>query len=99
MCVVASKYIYEHPEYDEAILGKPREEYIAWLMESNTWGGAIELAIFSEYFQTEIVSIDITSLRMDRFGSISHFLTGFIFDRRKLSVSQACLFGFQWGSL
>jgi ubiquitin thioesterase OTU1 len=67
--LVASKFIFDHPaDYSEAILGKRRQDYMAWLQEPNTWGGAIELAIFAEYFETEILSIDILSLRMDRFG-------------------------------
>jgi hypothetical protein len=27
---------------------RPRDEYIAKILEPNTWGGAIELAIFAE---------------------------------------------------
>ncbi len=53
---------------------------MSWIRQANSWGGAIELAIFSEYYQTgttfhydfvlivEIVSVDVSTCRMDRFG-------------------------------
>ncbi|KAJ3078446.1 hypothetical protein HK102_004504 [Quaeritorhiza haematococci] len=37
--------------YNEAILGKTPEAYIQWILQPNSWGGAIELSIFSERFQ------------------------------------------------
>ena len=37
-------------------------------MKPNSWGGAIELLIFSNYFKTCIVSVDVSTGRMDKFG-------------------------------
>jgi len=54
--------------FNDAILGKPVEEYIKYIQEPNTWGGFIELLIFSDYFKIEICSIDVKTNRIDRFG-------------------------------
>ncbi|KIM25348.1 hypothetical protein M408DRAFT_331259 [Serendipita vermifera MAFF 305830] len=55
-------------KYDDATLGRPQQEYIRTITSSSAWGGAIELAIFSEHYQTEITSIDVETGRCDRFG-------------------------------
>ncbi|EPQ58041.1 OTU-domain-containing protein [Gloeophyllum trabeum ATCC 11539] len=53
--------------YSEAILGRPRDDYIATILKPASWGGAIELAIFARYFSTEIASIDVETGRIDQF--------------------------------
>jgi ubiquitin thioesterase OTU1 len=47
---------------------RPVEEYISAIQKPSTWGGAIELSIFSSHFSTEISSFDVQSGRIDRFG-------------------------------
>jgi len=54
--------------YNDAILGKPMEEYIEYIQKPKTWGGYIELLIFSEYFKIQICSLDVKTNRVDRFG-------------------------------
>ncbi|KAJ3288742.1 ubiquitin-specific protease otu1 [Borealophlyctis nickersoniae] len=54
--------------YNEAILGRDPEEYKSWILKPQSWGGAIELAVFAEMYQVEIASIDVSTLRVDRFG-------------------------------
>jgi ubiquitin thioesterase OTU1 len=54
--------------YSDAILGRPREEYCAWITSPQSWGGGIELMIFADHFQTCIVSVDVSTGRFDRFG-------------------------------
>ncbi|KZV97038.1 OTU-domain-containing protein [Exidia glandulosa HHB12029] len=66
--VVATEIRKNELTYDEAVLGQSRESYIAAMSKPSTWGGAIELAIFADHFQTEITSIDVESGRLDRFG-------------------------------
>jgi len=53
--------------YSEAILGRPRDEYITTILKPATWGGAIELTILSAHYNTEISSIDVETGRIDRF--------------------------------
>lgn len=59
--------------YNEAFLGKSNPDYCAWLLGSDHWGGAIELNVFSQYYQTEINVADIQSGRIDRFGEDAHY--------------------------
>ncbi|KAI9483067.1 MAG: hypothetical protein EXX96DRAFT_556687 [Benjaminiella poitrasii] len=54
--------------YSDITLGQPREKYMEWILKPNSWGGAIELAIFSSYFGIEIDSIDVQTGRFDKFG-------------------------------
>ncbi|KAK8858770.1 hypothetical protein IAR55_002999 [Kwoniella newhampshirensis] len=54
--------------YSDVMLGQPRDEYINRIVKSDTWGGAIELSIFSKHYKTEISSFDVATGRCDRFG-------------------------------
>ncbi|KAJ6009744.1 hypothetical protein N7499_004856 [Penicillium canescens] len=55
-------------EYTAAILGKKPDEYCQWIQNEDSWGGAIELKILSEYFNIEICSIDVQTLNMFQFN-------------------------------
>lgn len=54
--------------YSEAILDKKPSDYCRWIQNENSWGGAIELNILSKYFDIEVCSIDVQTLRVDRFN-------------------------------
>ncbi|XP_068599044.1 ubiquitin thioesterase OTU1 [Brachionichthys hirsutus] len=54
--------------YSEAVLGKSNEDYCAWISRADTWGGAIEVSILSEFYRCEICVVDTQRVRMDRFG-------------------------------
>ncbi|KAI8349401.1 hypothetical protein BD560DRAFT_410297, partial [Blakeslea trispora] len=66
--IVAQTISSDEINYSDAMLGMERSKYIEWIQKPNAWGGAIELAILSAYFDLEINSIDVQSGRMDRFG-------------------------------
>eukprot|EP00475_Leptophrys_vorax_P006186 TRINITY_DN1379_c0_g1_i1.p1 TRINITY_DN1379_c0_g1~~TRINITY_DN1379_c0_g1_i1.p1 ORF type:complete len:404 (+),score=109.62 TRINITY_DN1379_c0_g1_i1:1158-2369(+) len=64
----------------DEVLAKPRvftaqvleqdpRSYVRWLSDPKVWGGAIELQVFAEHFETEIVSFDYKYLREDHFGA------------------------------
>lgn len=55
-------------EYTAAILGKKPDEYCQWIQNEDSWGGAIELKVLSEYFNLEICSIDVQTLHMFQFN-------------------------------
>ncbi|KAF9140387.1 ubiquitin-specific protease otu1 [Linnemannia schmuckeri] len=66
---IVAKAIDANPDaYPDVVLGRPRKEYCDWIRKENSWGGAIELAIFSDYYKIEIDSIDVSTNRVDRFG-------------------------------
>ncbi|EIW67737.1 hypothetical protein TREMEDRAFT_33358 [Tremella mesenterica DSM 1558] len=66
---VIANAIREDPnEYPDVVLGMSRDQYIAKILQPDTWGGAIELSIFSKHYKTEISSFDVATGRCDRFG-------------------------------
>ncbi|CAN1339707.1 OVARIAN TUMOR DOMAIN-containing deubiquitinating enzyme 2 [Linum perenne] len=55
-------------KYNEAFLGKPNQEYCAWILNSEKWGGAIELSILADHYGREIAAYDIQTTRCDLYG-------------------------------
>jgi len=67
--ILVAEAIRADPDtYSDAVLGQSRDQYIQKISQSTTWGGAIELSIFSKHYQTEISSFDVGTGRCDRFG-------------------------------
>ncbi|KAI8093280.1 uncharacterized protein BX664DRAFT_329366, partial [Halteromyces radiatus] len=94
---VVAEVITNDPEtYSDVTLGQPRYKYIEWIKKDTSWGGAIELSIFSKYFNIEIVSVDIQTGRMDRFGEGSYdelvliLYSGIHYDALALSPMENC---------
>jgi len=48
--------------YSSAMLGKPPEAYAKEILDPRKWGGGIELAMLSKYYQMEICAIDVQTL-------------------------------------
>lgn len=66
---MVAQAIQRDPEqYNEAILGRPPDEYCQWIGYSDSWGGGIELSILSKEFDIEICSINVQDNRVDRFN-------------------------------
>ena len=66
---VIAQEIQESPEiYSAAVLEKPPDDYCRWISRSDAWGGQIELQILSQRFDVEICSIDVQTLRVDRYN-------------------------------
>jgi ubiquitin thioesterase OTU1 len=55
-------------KFDSSLLDKPKEEYIEYIADPKNWGGAIEIYIFSDIYNIEIVSIDVKTNRTDIYG-------------------------------
>ncbi|KAJ6115117.1 hypothetical protein N7486_000895 [Penicillium sp. IBT 16267x] len=66
--IIAGSIQSNPSEYSAAILGKEPDEYCQWIQKDDSWGGAIELKILSEYFNIEICSIDVQTLHMFQFN-------------------------------
>ncbi|CAI0382751.1 unnamed protein product [Linum tenue] len=66
--VIAATVASDPVKYNEAFLGKPNQEYCAWILDSEKWGGAIELAILADYYGREIAAYDIQTTRCDLYG-------------------------------
>ncbi|KAG8301063.1 aminotransferase [Homalodisca vitripennis] len=66
--LIAAEIAKDHDTYNEAFLGRPNADYCAWILKPESWGGAIELAILSEFYMLEIVVVDTTNGILNRFG-------------------------------
>lgn len=56
---IAFHILENQNSYSEAVLGKSPLDYSAWIQSDASWGGSIELRIFSDLFQVQIHAIDI----------------------------------------
>ncbi|KAE8308716.1 hypothetical protein BDV41DRAFT_485938 [Aspergillus transmontanensis] len=66
---VVAQTIQQNPGlYSEAVLEKKPDDYCRWIQNEDSWGGGIELSILSKHFGIEICSIDVQTLRIDRFN-------------------------------
>lgn len=59
-----------HPE---SMLGKPSDEYCAWIQSDDSWGGAIELSILSNHFKICVQAVDVKTCRIHRFPADGRF--------------------------
>ncbi|KAI0748106.1 OTU-domain-containing protein [Daedaleopsis nitida] len=66
--IVADAIRKDPVKWDEAILGRSREDYIQTILKPAAWGGAIELSILAQHYSTEIASVDVETGRIDRFS-------------------------------
>ncbi|XP_002280308.1 OVARIAN TUMOR DOMAIN-containing deubiquitinating enzyme 2 isoform X2 [Vitis vinifera] len=66
--VIAAIVQSDATKYSEAFLEKPNEEYCAWILNPEKWGGAIELSILADYYGREIAAYDIQTGRCDVYG-------------------------------
>ncbi len=67
---VVAQTIQANPEtYPKVVLdNKDPDDYCRWIQTEDAWGGQIELNILSMQFDVEICSIDVQSLRVDRYN-------------------------------
>ena len=66
---IIAQTIQTQPEaYPAVVLEKDPDDYCRWIQTSDAWGGAIELDVLSRHFDIEICSIDVQTLRVDRFN-------------------------------
>lgn len=63
----------ENANLEEGLLEIPKPDYLENIQNPSTWGGAIELKLFSDMFQVEIASIDVQSNRVDIFGQDKNY--------------------------
>ncbi|XP_076351050.1 yod1 deubiquitinase [Tachypleus tridentatus] len=66
--IIADTVSADKETYCEAFLGKSNKDYCKWILNNNSWGGAIELSILSKYYKVEIVAVDTQNVRLNRFG-------------------------------
>ena len=68
--MVASIILSDTETYNKATLdNKSNGEYAQWIMQTNSWGGEIELSILSNILEIIIVAIDIETLKLFKYGN------------------------------
>ena len=66
--IIAQTIQSQPDKYSAVVLEKNPDDYCRWIQTEDAWGGFIELEILSRYFAIEICSIDVQTLRVDRFN-------------------------------
>lgn len=66
--IIANAVNDDQVYFSEAVLGKPNADYCEWIRNPNSWGGAIEVSILSNYYGLEIDVIDTQSGSISKFG-------------------------------
>ncbi|KAE8654233.1 calcium-dependent protein kinase 9-like isoform 1 [Hibiscus syriacus] len=64
--VIAATVASDPTKYSEAFLGRPNAEYCSWILDSEKWGGAIELSILAYYYGREIAAYDPVVIYMEK---------------------------------
>lgn len=70
---VAEEIVKDSDTWSEPVLGMEPRRYADKMLKSTTWGGAIELAVISKVYQTEIDSVDVQTGRTDRRSAASSY--------------------------
>jgi ubiquitin thioesterase OTU1 len=71
--IIAESVSSDTDNYSEAVLGKPNPEYCRWILKPDSWGGAIELAVLSNFYGLEIAVVDTLNAIINRFGEDQHY--------------------------
>ena len=66
--LIAGVVMSDPVTYDAVFLEKDNADYCSWIMNDESWGGAIELSILSKYYGKEIAVVDTQHCRISRFG-------------------------------
>ncbi|OAF68004.1 Ubiquitin thioesterase OTU1 [Intoshia linei] len=66
---IISEYIQMNPDvYTMLVLGKSIDDYCDWINLGNSWGGYIELSIFSKLYRCQFVVFDTHTVQAIRLG-------------------------------
>lgn len=67
---IVAERIQEDPiTFNKAVLdNQDPDKYCRWIKSQDSWGGQVELLILSQYFGVEIFSIDVQTLRVDKYN-------------------------------
>ncbi|KAI4150330.1 MAG: hypothetical protein LQ340_004147 [Diploschistes diacapsis] len=66
---IIAQAIQQDPDtYSAVVLERAPDDYCRWIQHPDSWGGQIELQILSQHFDVEVCSIDVQTLRVDRYN-------------------------------
>lgn len=73
--VIAQHVAGDKETYNQAMLSRPNLEYCEWILRLDSWGGAIEVSILSNFYGMEICVVDIINAIIIRFGEDQNYGT------------------------
>ncbi|KAG5680425.1 hypothetical protein PVAND_009933 [Polypedilum vanderplanki] len=77
--IIAQTVHNERETYNDGILGRNNADYVAWIIQESSWGGAIEVGILSAHYGIEFDVVDITNAAICRFGEDKKYpMRGFL---------------------
>ncbi len=76
--LVAGLVVSDPGRFNPAFLGMAHDDYAQYILDDNTWGSALEVALLSEHYAIEICVVIIQTMEITRFGLVS-YLRHFIF--------------------
>lgn len=68
--MICDKILTNPEQYNEAILDKNPDDYCAWLLNKESWGGGIELSIIPSILNVKIGVVSIRDQTIDYFGEV-----------------------------
>lgn len=71
--VIANAVNNDQVYFNDAVLGKSNADYCEWIRNPNSWGGAIEVSILSNFYGIEIDVIDTQSGSISKFGEDKNY--------------------------
>jgi len=69
--LIAAQILGEPNFFNEAILEKHPDDYCAWILDKNSWGGGIELSIIPSILNIKIGVVSIKDLNIEYFGEVN----------------------------
>ncbi|SCV02265.1 LAMI_0G17392g1_1 [Lachancea mirantina] len=66
--IVARELSQNKEEFSDAILGRPNDEYVKWILKNSSWGGGIEIAIISKISSIGIYVLDVDACEFEKFN-------------------------------
>ena len=66
--IIAAAVSSDKERFNEAILGKANGDYCDWIRKKETWGGAIEAQVLSEYLGIMVTVVDTQTDFVSNFG-------------------------------
>jgi len=73
--LIAEAVLADEGLYSEAYLGRIPADYAAWVLQPDSWGGAIELSILAKHLAVRIDAADVDTQNVFRFGEDMSYTT------------------------
>jgi ubiquitin thioesterase OTU1 len=70
--LIAARILEDPNFFNEAILDKNPDDYCCWILDKNSWGGGIELAIIPSILNVRIGVVSIRDLKIEYFGEVKN---------------------------